>query len=323
MKINLKDVQKNCTVAGELLISQASIRKTKTGKDYLDCTLTDGRSTINAKMWDTSEVPAGPVVHIEATVTEFNNTLQLTLTSCEMSDVNIEQFAPTRGYDLAYAYGYLIMMANTLDEGCKRFVDELFFDNEEALFKATAAVGMHHVQAGGLIQHTYEVVNYAVQICEAQEQQGLSLINKSLLIAGAMLHDIGKLVTYQCNEQTSQFEMTMQGKFYEHIIAGIQMVAASDAASKYPQIALLLEHIIAAHHGKLEYGSPVVPCIVEAMVINFADELSAKTDMILKALEDKPETAQWTAKLPIYGREILDPRVVTNMHDMTVYEEER
>lgn len=323
MKINLKDVQKNCTVAGELLISQASIRKTKTGKDYLDCTLTDGRSTINAKMWDTSEVPAGPVVHIEATVTEFNNTLQLTLTSCEMSDVNIEQFAPTRGYDLAYAYGHLIMMANTLDEGCKRFVDELFFDNEEALFKATAAVGMHHVQAGGLIQHTYEVVNYAVQICEAQEQQGLSLINKSLLIAGAMLHDIGKLVTYQCNEQTSQFEMTMQGKFYEHIVAGIQMVAASDAAIKYPQIALLLEHIIAAHHGKLEYGSPVVPCIVEAMVINFADELSAKTDMILKALEDKPETSQWTTKLPIYGREILDPRVVTNMHDMTVYEEER
>lgn len=323
MKINLKDVQKNCTVAGELLISQASIRKTKTGKDYLDCTLTDGRSTINAKMWDTSEVPAGPVVHIEATVTEFNNTLQLTLTSCEVSDATIEQFAPTRGYDLAYAYGHLIMMANTLDEGCKRFVDELFFNNEEALFKATAAVGMHHVQAGGLIQHTYEVVNYAVQICEAQEQQGLSLINKSLLIAGAMLHDIGKLVTYQCNEQTSQFEMTMQGKFYEHIVAGIQMVAASDAASKYPQIAMLLEHIIAAHHGKLEYGSPVVPCIVEAMVINFADELSAKTDMILKALEDKPETSQWTTKLPVYGREILDPRVVTNMHDMTVYEEER
>lgn len=316
MKINLKDVQKNCTVAGELLISQASIRKTKTGKDYLDCTLTDGRSTINAKMWDTSEVPAGPVVHIEAVVTEFNNTLQLTLTSCEMSDVTIEQFAPTRGYDLDAAYAYLVNMANTLDEGCKGFVDELFFDNEEALFKATAAVGMHHVQAGGLIQHTYEVVNYAVQICEAQEQQGLSLINKSLLIAGAMLHDIGKLVTYQCNEQTSQFEMTMQGKFYEHIVAGIQMVAASDAASKYPQIALLLEHIIAAHHGKLEYGSPVVPCIVEAMVINFADELSAKTDMILKALEDKPETAQWTTKLPVYGREILDPRVVTNMHSI-------
>lgn len=204
MKINLKDVQKNCTVAGELLISQASIRKTKTGKDYLDCTLTDGRSTINAKMWDTSEVPTGPVVHIEAIVTEFNNTLQLTLTSCEMSDVTIEQFAPTRGYDLNAAYAHLVNMANTLDEGCKRFVDELFFDNEEALFKATAAVGMHHVQAGGLIQHTYEVVNYAVQICEAQEQQGLSLINKSLLIAGAMLHDIGKLVTYQCNEQTSQ-----------------------------------------------------------------------------------------------------------------------
>lgn len=316
MKINLKDAQKNCTVAGELLISQASIRKTKTGKDYLDCTLTDGRSTINAKMWDTSEVPAGPVVHIEAVVTEFNNTLQLTLTSCEVSDVTIEQFAPTRGYDLNAAYAYLANIANALDEGCKRFVDELFFDNEEALFKATAAVGMHHVQAGGLIQHTYEVVNYAVQICEAQEQQGLSLVNKSLVIAGAMLHDIGKLVTYQCNEQTSQFEMTMQGKFYEHIIAGIQMVAASDAAIKYPQIALLLEHIIAAHHGKLEYGSPVVPCIVEAMVINFADELSAKTDMILKALEDKPETAQWTAKLPIYGREILDPRVVTNMHSI-------
>ena len=108
----------------------------------------------------------------------------------------------------------------------------------------------------------------------------------------------------------------MQGKFYEHIVAGIQMVAASDAATKYPQIAMLLEHIIAAHHGKLEYGSPVVPCMVEAMVINFADELSAKTDMILKALEDKPETAQWTTKLPVYGREILDPRVVTNMHSI-------
>ena len=316
MKINLKDVQKNCTVAGELLISQASIRKTKTGKDYLDCTLTDGRSTINAKMWDTSEVPAGPVVHIEAVVTEFNNTLPLTLTSCEMSDVTIEQFAPTRGYDVNAAYAYRANIANALDEGCKSFVDELFFDNEEALFKATAAVGMHHVQAGGLIQHTYEVVSYAVQICEAQEQQSLALINKSLLIAGAMLHDIGKLVTYQCNEQTSQFEMTMQGKFYEHIVAGIQMVAASDAATKYPQIAMLLEHIIAAHHGKLEYGSPVVPCMVEAMVINFADELSAKTDMILKALEDKPETAQWTTKLPVYGREILDPRVVTNMHSI-------
>lgn len=314
MKINISELKLNesCT-GGELLVSKAEVRKTKTGKDYLDMTLTDGRSTINGKMWDTSTTPATPVVHLDFSVTAFNGTLQLNISACAPSQLPVTDFAPNRGYDLDYAEKSLREYFRDIDESFQDFANELFFARIEEIRQATAAIGMHHVQAGGLLQHTYEVVEYTSQLAflcnmlQSHMQQGPYV---DLAVTGALLHDIGKIETYSCNPNNAQFEMSLTGRLSEHLVTGIVMLRNSYAARLHPNIATQLEHIIAAHHGKLEYGSPVVPVTLEAYLVSAADDLSAKLDSAFKLFGETSEQAEFTSKLPTFGRELLTPTAI-------------
>lgn len=284
----------------------ASVRKTTKNTNYLDATFYDGQQSINAKMWDWptgTPIEANEVYGIAGTVGEYKGTKQLTLTNIAFLG-NITQqkreelytmFTPNRGFNVEELWKHLHTYADIIDSKPMRsFVDELVFNNEERWKAATAAIKMHHVQAGGLLQHTVEVVSFVNALFTSTYIP--EPVNRDLLIAGAILHDIGKLETYKLDKAT--FTMTLPGILRDHTAIGFHMLMTSQSAAKYGSIAALLGHIILSHHGTLEHGAAVKPAFLEAYLVSVADKMSADMDMYSKAYR---EASSLTDTLSFYS----------------------
>lgn len=149
--------------------------------------------------------------------------------------------------------------------------DEKVFN---AFFRAPAARAMHHACIGGLAQHSLDVCRKALALGEVSPG-----LDRDLLTAGALLHDIGKIREY---EVAGDFRYSLDGKFIGHIVRGAAIVEGwMKEIPGFPErLGLELLHIILSHHGQLELGSPKLPATAEAMVIHYCDDLDAKLEMI-------------------------------------------
>ena len=147
---------------------------------------------------------------------------------------------------------------------------------------STSAKAVHHVGIGGNLAHTLEVFNYGLIIAARLINQGRS-VNMDLVRAGALLHDVGKAFTYVVTGPVIDY--TFEGQLLDHIIIGIKLLEEALAVvdETYRDAGILLAHIIASHHGQLEYGSPVTPKFAEAYIVNLADGISASLDTLFTA----------------------------------------
>lgn len=171
--------------------------------------------------------------------------------------------------------------------------DDLFRERYE---QCPGAPGTgHHAKLGGLLQHTYEVLAIALQIARVAKA------DTELVVAGVLLHDIGKTECYSW--ESGAFDTTERGRLVGHVVQGVIMLqrAIQGAASPpcTPEEQLILEHLILSHHGHLEFGAPVKPLTLEAEILHFADDASAKTASINEAYglkENFPEGTGISAK---------------------------
>ncbi len=147
-------------------------------------------------------------------------------------------------------------------------------DNMRRFSNAPAGKAWHHSYIHGLIEHTLEIIKICDLMCDIHPE-----INRDLLIAGAMMHDYGKIEEIKFE---SSFEYSDKGKLIGHIV--LSAFAVQENAAKIPgfpeEIKNCLLHIVLSHQGKLEYASPVVPKTIEAIALYQADELSAKSKCI-------------------------------------------
>lgn len=161
----------------------------------------------------------------------------------------------------------------------------IFYDDPEfrsQYEQCPASTGGHHAELGGLLKHTCEVAQIALGIARHFESADTDLV-----LAGAMLHDIGKLASYRWD---GPFEMTVPGTVIGHVVLGSLMLdrrlRAENPMPCTEDELLLLQHLILSHHGKLEFGAPVVPLTLEAEILHFADNASAKATSMASALQD-------------------------------------
>ncbi|MCL4866624.1 MAG: HD domain-containing protein [Gemmatimonadales bacterium] len=163
-----------------------------------------------------------------------------------------------------------------------RAVLALLFDDPEfrdRFAQSPASLAGHHALLGGLLKHTAEVAAIARAVSRASGADG------DLVLAGVLLHDIGKLEAYRWD---THFEMTEAGALMGHVVLGAQMLdrAVLDAATPpcTDEELLLLQHLILSHHGRHEYGAPVLPMTLEAEVLHYADNASAKSASMAEAI---------------------------------------
>jgi 3'-5' exoribonuclease len=284
------------TFNGVFIISGITKKKDKNGRTYWDVTVSDEHGAIPAKVWSdagwsnrsTPELEARPdflsesqiaalrgnVVRISGKTVDFRGQVQFNFSAISLLDQ--ERFPPSDYMARSdVPLTDLLKRLDSLVESCRPeirdFLKRYFNGPQGAVFKEVpAAVSFHHAYAHGLLEHTLSVAESAKGTAEFYAGIYPSL-DVDIVVAGALLHDIGKTESYTISPVP---EMTLRGAVLDHIILGHSaFVKLAEDAGLSPETTLCLGHILISHHGQKEYGSPVVPATLEAMIVSSADEL--------------------------------------------------
>ncbi len=300
-KIFIKDIEENKSVDSPFLVKEMSLYETKAGKPYLRLILMDKTGEAPAMVWDNANQVApfcqpGSISRFVAQVQSYKGALQLKVVRVEEinpDEVELESFMPATSFDISDMVKELKGLIESVRSPHLHSL-LLSFVNDRKLWdlivKAPAAKRMHHAYIGGLLEHT-------LGICRAVDKiSGLYPgVDRDLLMAGAFLHDIGKIREFSF--AIPPFNYSDEGRLLGHMAICLEILGEKIAAlPDFPeQTALLLKHLILSHHGRYEYGSPSLPMTKEAFVLNFLDDLDAKMNY-LDRLSSKSEDDgyQWT-----------------------------
>lgn len=267
--------------------------ETRNGKPYDNLILQDKTGTLDGKVWDPNsngiaDYDEMDFIEVFGDVISYNNNLQLNIRQIRKAyedEYVAADYMPTTEKSTDSMFEELIGYVKKIDNDYLRQAVEYYFVNDEAFIKTfvghSAAKTVHHGFAGGLLEHTLSVV----KMCEYMVS-AYPILNKDLLYAAAICHDIGKtkeLSPFPTNDYTDD------GQLLGHIVIGVEMI--SDAVRSIPgfpeQLASELKHCIVAHHGELEYGSPKKPALAEALALNSADATDAKMQTLTELFKDK------------------------------------
>ena len=302
---NIKDREQVNTV---FLVKEKIMAMAKNGKPYMTLHLMDKSGDIEGRIWDNVDVIASQFakddfVAIRSKASVYLGKMQLIISDLAKvadADVRLADFLPEADRDAEEMIAELrTLLASCTDENLFRLLSA-FFDDPSfmALYKiAPAAKGMHHVYLGGLMEHSLAVAKLTENI--ALLYPG---VNRDLLIAGALLHDVGKIreMSY-----LRSFDYTDEGKLLGHISIGVEMIQEKIAAIAGfpPELGMLLKHMILSHHGQYEFGSPKRPKTLEATILNYLDDLDSKINGIRTHIRKEPANQnRWTAYHRLYDR---------------------
>jgi 3'-5' exoribonuclease len=222
------------------------------------------------------------------------------LTRLAESAVDLADFLPVAGRPVAEMVADLNGRVASFSDPHLRALLEAFLADQAflaAYSRAPAAKAMHHVYLGGLLEHSLAVATLADDIC--RRYPGL---NRDLLVTGALLHDIGKISELR---YARSFEYTDVGKLLGHIVIGVEMIEEKlRALPDFPlELAILIKHLLLSHHGQYEYGSPKRPKTMEAVILNFIDDLDSKINGVRTHLDKESGSASaWTQYHRSYDR---------------------
>ncbi|MEE3398703.1 MAG: HD domain-containing protein [Eubacterium sp.] len=274
------------------------VAQSKAGKTYYSLKLQDRTGIVDAKVWDLSNAiehfESMDYIRITGQVTSFNNSLQINVRQARKAaegTYDIADYMPVSPYNIDEMYKDLLALIDTVKDPNLNGILRAFFvedaDFIKAFKKSSAAKAMHHSFIGGLLQHTLSVAQISDYVAGHY-----SIINRDLLVTAAICHDIGKV-----NELSSfpENDYTDVGNLVGHIVMGAMMVRGKAAKIEGMSVDTLnkLVHCILAHHGKLEYGSPEKPKIIEALALSFADDMDAKLQAFTEAVEGDQSGELW------------------------------
>ncbi|MCF6289804.1 MAG: HD domain-containing protein [Desulfobacterales bacterium] len=273
-------------VTGLFLVKEVSRAETKNGKPYLILTLMDSSGEIGARLWENVDrlqpsCPAGGIIAIHGQAQAYKGVVQLKIDTLEAVDaaaVDMGLFLPATDLDIPAMIAELQDLVKGVTEPFLKKLLQAFFQDPAFLDRfqqAPAAKSIHHAYLGGLLEHTLAVARLAGRIVDLYPG-----LDRSLLLSGALLHDIGKVEEFSYD--VYPFNYTDQGRLVGHLVLGAEMVGARAIKIRdFPRELLVrVQHLVLSHHGQHEFGSPTLPMISEAFVLNFIDDLDAKLNYI-------------------------------------------
>ena len=278
--MDLKSMKNGDHVNLRMVLTKAEIRKTKANKPYLQATFSDGTDTVSGNIWDwAAALPELGVYDVSAVAGEYMGKKQLNNIDMRWSDNQDKTAFGIKYVDDVQDYVNLFnkLLSRIENEVLRNIVADVYSKVTTSYATASSAIGVHHVGAGGNLVHTCEVAMLSSTIACSLQVLGYD-VNEDLCIAGALLHDIGKIDTYEIDGPA--VNMTLDGNMSDHIALGFARLQQSVVAQQHPDITRLLGHIILSHHGSKEFGSPVTPKFMEAYVVNYADGISAMMDTL-------------------------------------------
>lgn len=286
------------TIRNIYLCKSKRSAETRNGKPYDNLILQDKTGTLDGKVWDPNsggiaDYDEMDFIEVYGEIITYNNNLQINIKQIrkvQEGEYVAADYMPTTEKNPETMYQELLGYVKRIENPYLRQAVEYYFVKNEPFIKVfkshSAAKTVHHGFAGGLLEHTLSVVKFCEYMAGAYP-----ILNRDLLYAAAICHDIGKtkeLSSFPTNDYTDD------GQLLGHIVIGVEMM--DDAIRSVPgfpnRLASELKHCIVAHHGELEYGSPKKPALAEAVALNFADCADARMQTLTELFKDK-KTNEW------------------------------
>lgn len=306
----VKDLKPGKEVTEFFVLRKQEIRDTVDGKRFLKLELGDRTGRIDGVVWDNADqiyesAQAGDVVKIKALVTTYKEMPQLKvekLRKAKEEEIDLSDFLPASERDLDSLYDEFEEAVSSIQNPHLRSLLELLLKDSSVMEKLKVTPGgklWHHAYIGGLLQHTLRVA----QVCEKAASM-YELVDRDLLITGALVHDIGKISSYSAR---GFFDYTDEGRLIGHIVSGNELIDRKiQMIEDFPsELALRLKHLILSHQGQLEFASPVVPKTLEAIILHYADDLDAKADAFSHIIKtQKSRGKKWSDWVNLINRYI-------------------
>jgi 3'-5' exoribonuclease len=306
----VKDIQPGKDVTEFFVLRKQEIRDTVDGKRFLKLELGDRTGRIDGVVWDNADqiydsAQTGDVVKIKASVTTYKEMPQLKvekLRKAKEEEIDLSDFLPASERDLDSLYDEFKEAVSSIQNSHLRSLLELLLKDSSVTEKLKVTPGgklWHHAYVGGLLQHTLRVVG----ICEKAASM-YELVDRDLLITGALVHDIGKISSYSAR---GFFDYTDEGRLIGHIVSGNELIDRKiQMIEDFPsELALRLKHLILSHQGELEFASPVVPMTLEAIILHYADDMDAKADAFSHIIKtQKSKGKRWSDWVNLINRYI-------------------
>lgn len=275
---------------GFFLVLGRQVGTTRSNKVYWTLTLGDKTGSVEAKVWDPEDaritaVERGDLVKVRGTVSRYNERLQMKVDQMRRAhpgEAEKADMLPATTKDVPTLWAQLLgFVASFTDADLRRLLEAMLADPAvaDAYRAAPAAKQLHHAWLGGLLEHVVSLLELADRVAAHYP-----MLERDLLLTGVILHDIGKIRELSWDVG---FEYTLEGTLLGHIQMGVElaertMAALGDFPSKKKTLVL---HMILSHHGKLEFGSPKLPMIPEALALSFVDDFDAKMQAMASEFE--------------------------------------
>lgn len=295
----INELHEGDRISGIYLCKQKTPAVTKNGKPYENVIIQDKTGSLDGKIWDPNSLgiddfDALDYIEVMGDVTSFAGAMQLNIKRVRKAgegEYNPADYLPVSENSADDMYAQLLSIVHSVKNPYLSSLLQKLFVEDEAFLKVfkghSAAKTVHHGFIGGLMEHTLNVARLCDYMAGAYP-----VIKRDLLIASALLHDIGK------TRELSPFPMndyTDEGQLLGHIVIGSQMI--HDLAREIPEFPTDLEnqliHCILAHHGELEYGSPKKPALVEAVALNLADNTDARMETLTEIFAADKGKKEW------------------------------
>ncbi len=264
------------------LVLSRQLRTTQTNKPYLHLNFCDKTGQVEARAWEPADpriardFDRGDVVKVRGCISRFNDRLQMKVEQLRLAapgEIDKTDLMPATTHDVQDLWRQLQGFVESFtDPHLKLLLNTVLADPHisGAFREAPAAKQLHHAWLGGLLEHVVSLLTLADRVAPHYP-----ILYRDLLLTGVILHDIGKLRELSWDVG---FEYTIEGTLLGHIQIGTALAERTmDSLPGFPpRLKMLVLHLILSHHGKLEFGSPKLPMIPEALVLNFIDDLDAK-----------------------------------------------
>lgn len=293
------DISAGDHIEAPFVIIDKTLSHKRDGNPYLTVTLGDKSGRIKGVMWDnidqlSGSANAGDFIMVNGAVSEYRGVLQMVIKSASLllvENVDPADFLPASSRDVDQMFERLKAVTDSItSEPIRALLNAFWADASfvERFKRAPAAKMMHHAYLGGLLEHTLSMVLLADKV--VGHYSGL---NRDLLLAGAVLHDIGKVRELSYD---SSIDYTDEGRLLSHIVIGLDMVDSKiRSLDAFPETdAAMIKHMIVSHHGAREFGSPEPPKTIEAVLLNYVDEIDSRVNSIRQFMAEDDPGSNWT-----------------------------
>ncbi|MFP4599943.1 MAG: 3'-5' exoribonuclease YhaM family protein [Persicimonas sp.] len=283
-----------------LLLTGAAIHETRKGDPYLRCTLADKTGELAGIKWDTDEAPEAGLYWVTGLVESYQGGLQIKIDGLgNAHSEDLSEFIQSADVDhLEQELDYLL---GALEGEVGDVVRCIFADDEirEAFLVAPAATKNHHTYRGGLADHTISMARLADKVATHYGED----VDQDLLLAGALLHDLGKV--RELEKVGLEWVRDTRGELVGHIAECTAMIHdACLACLASDRTRDRLMHMVLSHHGKLEWGSPVKPKLIEAQLLHLIDMMDSRVE-IFRGATDGLEEGELSERVWALGGKVV------------------